>query len=76
MTTQTPKLRFSAFSDKWEVKKLGEVIKINQGLQIAISERYTEQIEGTYFYITNEFLKEGSAKKYFIKNPTSSMYER
>jgi type I restriction enzyme, S subunit len=31
MTTQTPKLRFPEFSDKWEVKKLGEILKIGSG---------------------------------------------
>ena len=57
----------------WEEKKLGELTKINQGLQIAISERYTEKIEESYFYITNEFLKDNSEKKYFIKNPPQSV---
>ena len=53
--------------------KLEEVVKINQGLQIPISERLTQPMEGAYFYITNEFLKESSEKKYFIKNPPHSV---
>ena len=68
-----PALRFPEFTGDWEMKKLGEVVKINQGLQIAISERLTEKVEGSYFYITNEFLKSKSEKKYFIKNPTPSV---
>ncbi len=68
-----PSLRFPEFEGEWEKKKLGEVVKINQGLQIAISERLTEQVEGSYFYITNEFLKKNSEKKYFIKNPSRSV---
>lgn len=58
---------------KWEIKKMGEIVKINQGLQIAISERYTEQIVDTHFYITNEFIKANSKKKYFIKDPPKSV---
>jgi len=58
---------------KWEEKKLGDLTKINQGLQIAISERLTNKIKGSYFYITNEFLKDNSEKKYFIKNPPPSV---
>jgi type I restriction enzyme S subunit len=61
-----------AFSD-WEVKTLKEVTKINQGLQIPISKRYKEKIKDSFFYITNEFLKEKSQKKYFIKNPSKSV---
>ncbi len=68
-----PKLRFPEFKGEWEKKKLGEVVKINQGLQIAISERLTEQVDDSYFYITNEFLRANSDKKYFIKNPPKSV---
>ncbi|QKJ24527.1 restriction endonuclease subunit S [Poseidonibacter lekithochrous] len=57
----------------WEEKKLGDLTKINQGLQIAISERYTEKVKDSYFYITNEFLRKGSSKKYFIKEPSASV---
>jgi type I restriction enzyme S subunit len=68
-----PVLRFPEFSGEWEVKKLEDIVKINQGLQIPISERYTEQVDNSFFYITNEFLKEGSLKRYFIKAPTQSV---
>ena len=68
-----PRLRFPEFKGKWEKKKLGEVVKINQGLQIDISERFTEKVEGSFFYITNQFLKANSEKTYFIKNPPNSV---
>jgi type I restriction enzyme S subunit len=68
-----PSLRFPEFKEEWEKRKLEELVKINQGLQIAITERYTEQVQGSHFYITNEFLKANSEKKYFIKNPTKSV---
>lgn len=70
-----PKLRFPQFvnSGEWIEKTLKDLTKINQGLQIPISERYTEKVENSYFYITNEFLKENSTNKYFIKNPPESV---
>jgi len=68
-----PNLRFPGFEEAWNVNKLQDIVKINQGLQIPISERLLSSIDGAYFYITNEFLKENSEKKYFIKNPPSSV---
>jgi len=68
-----PELRFTEFKGEWERNKLEDVVKINQGLQIAISERFTEKVENSHFYITNEFLKANSKKKYFIKNPPKSV---
>ncbi|WP_276391900.1 restriction endonuclease subunit S [Eudoraea chungangensis] len=68
-----PKLRFTEFSDSWKSKKFKELTKINQGLQIPISDRYLDEVDDSYFYITNEFLKENSEKKYFIKNPPESV---
>ncbi len=65
MTAKIPK--------HWKIKKLGEICKVNQGLQIAIEERFTEPIENGYFYITNEFLKANSKTKYYIKNPSKSV---
>jgi type I restriction enzyme S subunit len=73
MEKRVPELRFMGFEDEWKKEKLGDVVKINQGLQIAISERLTEKVEGSYFYITNEFLRENSEKKFFIKNPPKSV---
>ncbi len=68
-----PKLRFKEFDGEWEKRELKDFTKINQGLQIAISERYSEQVDGSLFYITNEFLKKDSKKSYFIKNPPLSV---
>ncbi len=73
MDDLSPSLRFPEFSGSLESVTLGELTKINQGLQIPISNRYTEQKDGTYFYITNEFLRPGNKKKFFIKDPSSSV---
>ncbi|MCW6052366.1 restriction endonuclease subunit S [Lyngbya sp. CCAP 1446/10] len=54
----------------WENKKIKEVATINQGLQIAISDRFTHQVKGSYFYITNEVLKPNNQTRYYIFNPS------
>lgn len=70
-------LRFKDDEDRdypqWEEKKFKDFTKINQGLQIPISERYTTEGENRYFYITNEFLKSDSETKYYIENPSESV---
>lgn len=68
-----PALRFKEFKEEWKTKELKDLTKINQGLQIPISERYTEKVENSFFYITNEFLKDGAKRSYYIKNPPSSV---
>ena len=49
MTTETnankiPHLRFPDFEGEWSLMRMKDITTINQGLQIAISERYTERI--------------------------------
>ena len=56
----------------WKEDDFKKLTKINQGLQIAISERYSSPIENGYFYITNEFLK-GNSLSYYILNPPESV---
>jgi type I restriction enzyme, S subunit len=73
MNNLIPLLRFKEFSISWSKYRLGDFTKINQGLQIAIAERLTEKVEGSHFYITNEFLKRDSKKSYFIKDPPVSV---
>ncbi len=68
-----PRLRFHEFDEEWTHKIFGDVVKINQGLQIAISERLTEEEHGSLFYITNEFLREDSKTKYFVKDAPDSV---
>ncbi|GGD12421.1 restriction endonuclease subunit S [Hyunsoonleella pacifica] len=70
---QVPKLRFKEFLDEWKVNPFKNLVKISQGLQISISDRLTQQEKGSLFYITNEFLREKSEKKYFIKDAPKSV---
>jgi len=70
---KVPKLRFLEFDSGWSNKRLKDITKINQGLQIAISERYTQPLDGGRFYITNEFLRVGAKSQYYILNPPDSV---
>ena len=60
---------FKNLPSGWRVVRLGEICNVKQGLQIPISERFCENAQNRYFYITNEFLKEKSEVKYYIENP-------
>lgn len=66
-------ISFKGFNEDWNISSFENLTKINQGLQIAIEHRYKEAIAGSFFYITNEFLKVGSKSKYFILNPPESV---
>lgn len=68
-----PKLRFSEFEGEWKRKEFKEVVKINQGLQIAIADRLLEPKNGALFYITNEFLNPKSDKRFYIENASNSV---
>lgn len=67
-----PKLRFPEFKEDWKLSDYRNLVKLNQGLQISIDKRYTEYRDGLHFYITNEFLKKDSNKKFYIENPPLS----
>lgn len=69
----TGEKRFNEFSNTWKLLNFKDIVTINQGLQIAISQRLTEKIPNSFFYITNEFLKEGSSYKYYVLNPSDSV---
>lgn len=58
---------------EWQALKMKDVCKVNQGLQIPISERYLEQIPNSEFYITNEFLKVGSKNRFYILDAPESV---
>ena len=70
---KVPELRFDGFDEEWEEYRFNDITKLSQGLQIPIDERYLQPSDDTYFYITNEFLKPGSKKHYYIKNPNKSV---
>ena len=50
----------------WEVKSLHDICKVNQGLQIAIVERLTSQVEGSKKYITIQSINSGSFSEYIV----------
>ncbi|MFI3306535.1 MAG: restriction endonuclease subunit S [Rikenellaceae bacterium] len=56
----------------WEVRRLGEVCRVNQGLQIPIEKRLTEPTINSYKYITIQYLNSAKDAEYII-NPTDSV---
>ncbi|MDA5414487.1 restriction endonuclease subunit S, partial [Streptococcus thermophilus] len=68
-----PKIRFNIYRKRWKKKKFKDFTKLSQGLQIAISDRFTEDAETRHFYITNEFLNPNSRKKYYIESPSENV---
>ena len=68
-----PKLRFPGFTGAWEQRRFKDISKLSQGLQIAISKRFTHPGDGKLFYITNEFLNPNSTVKYYIDSPTKNV---
>ena len=45
-----PKLRFKEFNGEYNLYKMSDISKINQGLQIEIKERFTEKGPNRYFW--------------------------
>ena len=70
---KVPDYRFKNYADYWEQRKFKEYTKLSQGLQIAIADRFLEDGENRYFYITNEFLNPNSDKKYYIESPSKNV---
>lgn len=71
MSKNVPELRFHGFVDEWKTTKLKKVVKASQGLQIPISQRFTEFNIDRENYITIPFI-EGKKVEY-IENPKSSV---
>ncbi|MCM2999974.1 restriction endonuclease subunit S [Paenibacillus cellulositrophicus] len=61
--------------EHWTVKKFKSIFKVNQGLQIPISERLREPGDNSYFYITNEFIKNRGkgGEEFYISNPPKNV---
>ncbi|MFS0950689.1 restriction endonuclease subunit S [Enterococcus thailandicus] len=70
---KVPEIRFPGFTKDWEERKFSDFTKLSQGLQIAISDRFTEAGPNKEFYITNEFLNPNNTKKYYIENPSKNV---
>jgi len=56
----------------WEIKQFKDVSKVNQGLQIAISERHKEKKANRHIYITIQYLNTLKNPEY-VENPLSSV---
>ena len=59
-------------NNSYSYVKLKELCDVNQGLQIPIESRFTENAPNRYFYITVQFLKASYTNKFYVENPPSS----
>ena len=57
------------FDNDYERVKLQELCTVNQGLQVAISNRFKSPAPNRYMYITVQFLKNKEDNQYYIENP-------
>lgn len=59
----------------WEVKKFKDVSKINQGLQIAIEDRFKEKLDNRLPYITIQYINDKNNKdnEFYIENANESV---
>lgn len=46
-----PEIRFEGFTDAWEQRKLGEVAKFRQGIQVNLEKQYTEEADNRERFI-------------------------
>jgi len=46
-----PEYRFKGFTDAWEQRKLGDVAKFRQGIQVDLENQYTENADGRIRFI-------------------------
>ena len=59
----------------WELGTFGNYTKVNQGLQIPISKRLKTYVEGSYRYITIQFIKKPNEESniYYVMSPEQSV---
>jgi len=67
----TGKVRLPGFSGEWEVKKLGDISFVNQGLQIAIEKRLKNPLPNSKKYITIQFLNNAKEIEYINEYSSS-----
>jgi type I restriction enzyme S subunit len=60
---------------EWDCVEFGKISVVNQGLQIAISERYKESGDNRYLYITIQYLNDihNEGNTFYIQNPSESV---
>lgn len=71
-TTKYKNSPLGLIPEDWEVKRFGEISKVNQGLQIPIEERLIEETENSFKYITIQYLNNAKNVEYIL-NPTQSV---
>ena len=67
---KTPILRFKGFTDDWEQRKLGEIFKFSQGLQVPIDQQFEKKEENTERFIRIVDVTQDNIPQRFVYNPT------
>ncbi|OAP99554.1 hypothetical protein A3O16_07405 [Ligilactobacillus aviarius] len=65
-----PNLRFKGFTDAWEQRKLGEIFKFSQGLQVPIDQQLEKKEENTERFIRIVDVTQDNIPQRFVYNPT------
>ena len=67
---KAPILRFKGFTDDWEQRKLGEIFKFSQGLQVPIDQQFERKEENTERFIRIVDVTQDNIPQRFVYNPT------
>ena len=67
---KAPILRFKGFTDAWEQRKLGEIFKFSQGLQVPIDQQFERKEENTERFIRIVDVTQDNIPQRFVYNPT------
>lgn len=73
---QTHKFKPSKLGDipeEWDSNILKKICKVRQGLQIAIKQRFKEDDDNRYAYITVQYLNNKEANEEFIQSPDEDL---
>lgn len=73
--TEFKKTEVGEIPSAWEVRKFSDISKINQGLQIAIEDRYKEKSKDRLPYITIQYINDKLNKdnQFYIENANDSV---
>ncbi len=69
------KTEVGVIPEDWEVKRFKDISKINQGLQIAIEDRFKEQSTNRLPYLTIQYIndKDNKDNEFYIENANESV---
>lgn len=71
----TPQLRFPEFTDKWQIKKLGDTVKFEQGVQVDLSQQKPTPFEDSVKFLRIEnYTQKSQDFRYISKKIAGKKY--